>query len=319
LCNTPGRGDFFPKRSEAEEASLPAYEKTVSASLSDITTRFFDYLRPINLGRISREVLGLMKAPRFALSEWQRNLSPLLQLLPALVPVCRDFNRLREELLAGVRAAKEAGELEEIDPAALKERLKRSLLEQTEMLCSVVMLLQDIDAIYRGKETLDVIHLLPEPILKLLDLDEFDKIFALPPSPETLPEQPEDVDEATDEPEETAVVAVAAAAAAVVDTRVLASVRPVVRSASASGPAAAASSERQIPDKREFTQVKRRRVILRVLDRLGFKSEGTGRHEKWRHGETRGTVAVPLSLEAHGTRQSIYDQVVAALENKEDS
>jgi hypothetical protein len=79
------------------------------------------------------------------------------------------------------------------------------------------------------------------------------------------------------------------------------------------------SLERKIPDRREFTQEKRRLVVLRVLDRLGFKSEDTGRHEKFRHIATRGTVAVPLSLEAAGTRQGVYEQVIAALAPKEDN
>lgn len=77
-----------------------------------------------------------------------------------------------------------------------------------------------------------------------------------------------------------------------------------------------------MPEKRDFIEaVKRplieavkRPLIVKLLEMMGFEYKRTGRHPIFHHPETPGQVVVPHSVQAPGTRGSIFDQAKLVLE-----
>lgn len=62
-------------------------------------------------------------------------------------------------------------------------------------------------------------------------------------------------------------------------------------------------------------------MIVRLLEQMGFLYTRTGRHAIFQHPEASGQVVVPHSVQATGTRGSIYNQAMEVLgrrEGKED-
>lgn len=242
-----------------------------------------------------------------------------------------------------LRSAKESGTLGKRQPENLKQELQAVLFKNAAYLSRVIMILQDSKTLSLGEDTSDIMHLLPESMTHLLELEGFDEIFPMPPSASSSAKVEEPtvdetaasqsalepmpvVDESAPLIDTASKISETAPSTVVARAQIAAPELPpkpaqTVQSASvlrtAPPPAPKPRSVAPIPTKQEFVQETKRRVIVRMLEQCGFEYDHTGRHPMYQHSSGR-SVPVPSSIEARGTRGSIYDIAFGPTDGKRD-
>lgn len=87
------------------------------------------------------------------------------------------LDEMRQKILDSVRAAKNEHLLDNCEPSALKKEIQALLFEASFQLCVNAMFIADIHALFSESPSNDILHLLPDDVVRWLDLTGFDEIF----------------------------------------------------------------------------------------------------------------------------------------------
>jgi len=238
----------------------------------------------------------------FRLSTCQLALLPIWKRTLNLHRVLSYLDPIRISYLEAIRQAKETGQLDHWESSQLKVEIQKHLFHQAMQMCAYIMILADVDKVFSASTPNDVTHLLPIEMVRFLDLEGFDDIFAKPLElPVPVPAEPELTTPVYLEPS------------------LSAPAEPKRIPKPMSLPLQKESSA--LPTKRDFQETTKRRVIVRMLEEMGFvyARSGKGSHELYHHPESSGQVVVPHSTEAIGTRVNIFEQARQALKPNDDS
>lgn len=302
--------------------------------LALFSTQLFDsLLRPyeelekalsqIYLKEVVKNIKAFSNARPFRLSLCQVIFDPFVPVFSVLdKTIMPRFEAIHARNLEFIRLSKERGFLDAWKPEELKAILQQRLYENSSLLASLVMVIEDARLLLTSGDTSDIIHLLPPAFIRLLDLEGFDEIFVKPPVP--IEEISEPIPEPL--PSLPAPVVVEETAAPIPPQPLPPLPEPVVAMPATPKPAKPAAlpvqpprkKEVDLPTKRNFLETTRRGVILRMLDTLGLKFErfGKGSHQIYRHPTTGYSAVVPQDVADVGTRGSIFKQATGADDDK---
>lgn len=305
---------------DLEEALTDPFLKTVQGHIKQWTEQSKEQVQNIldsvTLAQAATNLRRKFSAPSYRLSLCLLTLVPIFKLIYQQNFSCSQLDRIRQKLLHMIRTAKQNHQLDHLQPSELKTEIQEILFKQTFRLCVYMMIISDIKELFSKSPSDDVLHLLPNDVVPLLDLTGFDEIFKSSPVAAVEESSVEaslvilQEDMLPQPSTEECVVTHLSTHAAVIPPTAIPPKKPQV---SLSKP----PSMSEIPERQDFQEAVKRRVIVRMLERMGFVYERTGRHDIYHHCETSGQVVVPHSVEALGTRLSIFNQATRAFKEFE--
>lgn len=287
------------------DPSLQIIEKKIKELTNASKLQFEAIFKTISFSEIASKLHHKFSAQTFHLSDCLLTLNPIEAILKDGLKLFQ-LDSLRQEVLQAIRVAKQNHELDDWEPQNLKTEIQEFLFQQCFPLCVYIMILADTEALCTKNRSNDVLHLLPNDVVRLLVLESFDEIFL-------------------EEPGIASVEALADPVLAIQEMAVQ-STEEVNGKVSFPSKTAAFQKKSQVvvpksspmPEKQDFQNALKRQIIVRMLEQMGFVFKRTGRHPIYQHRETSGQVVVPNSVEKPGTRGSIYNQAYLAARKHEN-
>lgn len=306
--------DLLSKKDVSIEENLPtdpfllSLNDLVKERTTEAERQFQTAFAPVSFPEIATSLRRRITTEPFQLSMCLHSLSPIhLILQTCLVP---QLNQIHQRVLQLVRTAREGQQINHWTPLELKNAIQTILSRQTLQLCIYTMITADTKALFSGSCPQDIMHLLPDDMVRLLTLSGFDDIFQSSPAavvelvddtPTEPPEEPSLQPKAKESEEKKPPVVIK---------------MPQISSHVVQAKPTHVKKQQKTPDKQDFINAHKRGVIERILRDLGITYHHTARHDVFIHTETLRKVTVPHNVGARGTRLNIYAQARQAVEGK---
>jgi hypothetical protein len=282
----------------------------------------------VSLNKVFNSLKYQMSLSSFRLSHCQFSVVPILEKIQIHGSSFYTLDEIRRNILQLIRDAKQNDELGDWEPNTLKRVIQDMLFRKALPLYIYIMIIEDTKALFKPSRPTDILHLLPNEMVRLLDLTGFDEIFSEKPTCEALSGSPlqEELLECQEElkfqeetkyEEETKFQSdQLPSTSGLTKTQTTMTIKKVAKNASSFLESNNVQQEVErlysMPEKQDFIDSVKKPMIARLLNAMNIFYDHTGRHDVFRHAETSGVVVVPNHLDAIGTRLSVFFQALAA-------
>jgi predicted RNA binding protein YcfA (HicA-like mRNA interferase family) len=280
-------------------------QKLTSESLSEYQDVYHDHCIEIE----EHLALSLASQP-FQLSKCMKSLSYISKKISRFQPKFK-LDQMREMVLQIVRDAKQNHEIDDRKVSELKQEIQDIISRESFQLCVYMMMSADIQGLSSQSHSYDFMQLLPHDLVRWLALDGFDKIFSKAAAVVIA----DNIEGATPAAiQENAVQFHQEPLPSIESKKQNEPLEKPKNGKNVSPPAASkklekvAKKEPEMPQRQDFVDTTSKNVIVRFVEMMGYAYKRTGRHHVYEHQQTGGKVIVPNSVEAVGTRLSIFRQ-----------
>lgn len=311
---------------QAEDSVDPFIQK-IDNQIKTLThkheLKYKQILTSVSLRKVAINLKDKFLAPSSRLSLCQFSIFPILEAVLNYGPSLPSLDKMRQEILHTILLAKQSHQLDRWDSAKLKATIQDLLLKRTFSICIYIMIIEDSKALFNLSRPNDILHLLPNDVVRLLELVGFDQIFLKTSDTMTsrfVVELSNTYNEAEASQQETL-------SAVQKDKKLKSQFKMPQKTPSkkevegeviATELAFSKDSEvfSDLPTKHDFIEAVKRPLIVKMLEQMGILFKRFGKHPIFQHQQTSGQVVVPHYINDLGTRDSIYKQAFAALTPK---